>query len=371
MFISDKNSPSFNGFFGLKKIIDPEIVRNRYRILLTQDIYSPSLKIKPPENETEKEVLLEVLRKRRDLDRFVELTNERFKRITEGTGPINSYDNEILLEMQKNKDSIDYFKSIEKLEEKYRKEKMIKNSKFNEFWKKIVKYNINKDETIPTKELIDIIENSSIRIFSKKELLKLLPKKYESMLRERINMYAGGVINTSPIREETLKLYEDSIKGLPDIGKQIIKSLNKVEADYMEKVKELHKATGNIHHIDKLWPFMEDLEIALKEILTEIEALKLKAKTSTDKQIKNELKDKEKIAIDMKKTWLKCLKANVKFEQENREIIKKSGKLSEYEYLVDEFKVLKKYQTAYKYYVDNKGKLPQSFWTNIVLKDIQ
>ena len=40
---------------------NPTIAKNQMRILLTQDIWAPKLKIKKPESPLEKEVLLEVL----------------------------------------------------------------------------------------------------------------------------------------------------------------------------------------------------------------------------------------------------------------------------------------------------------------------
>ena len=46
------------------KGINPEVARNQYKILLTQDIWADKLKVKRPENPLEKEVLIEVLQNR-------------------------------------------------------------------------------------------------------------------------------------------------------------------------------------------------------------------------------------------------------------------------------------------------------------------
>ena len=65
------NEMSFKG--GLK----PEIIKNQLKILLTQDIWEPKLKVKMPDSKEEKEVLLEVLKNRAKLDRFTRLSNEK------------------------------------------------------------------------------------------------------------------------------------------------------------------------------------------------------------------------------------------------------------------------------------------------------
>ena len=47
------------------------------KILLSQDIWAPKLKVKMPESQLEKETLLEILENRLKLDKYVRLFNER------------------------------------------------------------------------------------------------------------------------------------------------------------------------------------------------------------------------------------------------------------------------------------------------------
>ena len=70
------NSQVVNPEFKAKGV-NPEVARNQLKVLLTQDIWAPSLKVKRPETELEKEVLLEILNYRAKLDRYVRLTNEK------------------------------------------------------------------------------------------------------------------------------------------------------------------------------------------------------------------------------------------------------------------------------------------------------
>ncbi len=403
------HTPSFKGF---KKIGNLETQLNQYKILLTQDIFSNSLKVKLPETDVEKKALLEVLRHRLHLDYLTELTNKRFKlmaKIEEATNlskenpssselkeiqtefgklgdlktVLSSYNSKISSEIQKHEESLEYFKDIEKLEEEYREKKLVKNSMMAKFWDKIVKNNINPDGELSTKELIDIVQNSELnankaekaakpvkKVLSKKQLLDMIPVKYEKMLREDINIYEGGTINTTPARTEIKGLFADTISTLPDIEKQITKTFNKVDLKYMNKARKLNEADCKLHNINILWKYMKELEISLKGILKDIEALKLEAEKSNSKQAQKELKNKEKYTNKFKKAWLKSLKASVEFENKNRENIAKAGKLSEYSYLIDANKTFKKYKTAYEFLNDNKKNLPDSFWTDIVSKDI-
>ena len=62
------NSVSSVSFYGYKP--NPELIKNQYRIMLTQDIWAEKLAVKMPETPLEREVLLEVLAMRKKLDRL-------------------------------------------------------------------------------------------------------------------------------------------------------------------------------------------------------------------------------------------------------------------------------------------------------------
>ena len=170
------------------KIKDPVFAKKHLQALLTQDIYSPKLKIKRPETTLEKETLIEILKNRLNLDKYVRLTNERFLAITsiflinemihnnntnndeyknlraeiDKKGNLKSYfntlDKSIEMETKKNKHSIDFFKEIEKNEEELIEKKLLKPNELNKFYEQVTKYNINKDGNLSTKELLEIIE---------------------------------------------------------------------------------------------------------------------------------------------------------------------------------------------------------------------
>ena len=123
----------------------PEILRNQFKVLLTQDIWAQNLKVKAPETALEKEVLLEILQNSLRLDRFARLSNQRFKlrtqsshlnsllknnpnhpdipRLTEELkkhgnlqSTLKTMDKNIEMEAKKNKAALDYFKEIENID---------------------------------------------------------------------------------------------------------------------------------------------------------------------------------------------------------------------------------------------------------------
>ena len=73
--ISAASAPKYSNTTSFKKGLNPEVARNQYKILLTQDIWAEKLKVKRPETPVEKEVLLEILQNRMKLDRFARLNN--------------------------------------------------------------------------------------------------------------------------------------------------------------------------------------------------------------------------------------------------------------------------------------------------------
>ena len=165
-----------------------EIQKNQYRIMVTQDIWAPKLSVKMPENEIEKEALLEVLEQRQKLDRYARLNNERAEIIMQLSyrddlmendpsnpelqvinkdlakrGNINSVLNtlksQIESEAKRKKPAIEYFDNLAKLEDEYFEKKLVKEQKLEKFWYQIKKNNINADGQYSTKELIEIVKS--------------------------------------------------------------------------------------------------------------------------------------------------------------------------------------------------------------------
>ena len=159
--------------------------------MLTQDIWAPRLKVKMPETSLEKEVLLEVLGNRLKLDRFTNLSKERFAtkadviiynnllekdpknpEISEIEERLDKKGNlvkyirilseQINKELKQNREAMNYFKNIEHMEEDYLKSKLLKESKIGNFFTQIQQNNINPDGKYTTEELIEIVKNAEI-----------------------------------------------------------------------------------------------------------------------------------------------------------------------------------------------------------------
>ena len=235
--ISAINNLQNNTTFG--NAAKDKVVRNQLKILLTQDIWAPRLKVKMPETPLEKEVLLEVLRNRLKLDTFTRLSNERFatkadviiyndllekepenpeiseiKKRLDAIGDIPGRIKTLSREMNKelkveeNRNAMNYFKNIAQMEEDYLNTKRIKESKIEKFFTQIQKHNINPDGRYTTEELIRFIENDKApvidhknQIFSKKQLLAAIESDYEKQLRENINVF-GSEANSVLIRRQ-------------------------------------------------------------------------------------------------------------------------------------------------------------------------
>lgn len=184
-------SNSQNSTTNFKSFTKSRIARNRFKILLTQDIWAPRLKVKMPETSLEKEVLLEVLGNRLKLDRFTNLSKERFatkadviiynnllekdpknpeiseiKERLDKKGNLVKYirilSEQINKELKQNREAMNYFKNIEHMEEDYLKSKLLKESKIGNFFTQIQQNNINPDGKYTTEELIEIVKNAEI-----------------------------------------------------------------------------------------------------------------------------------------------------------------------------------------------------------------
>lgn len=184
-------SNSQNSTTNFKNFTKNRIARNRFKILLTQDIWAPRLKVKMPETSLEKEVLLEVLGNRLKLDRFTILSKERFAtkadviiynnllekdpknpEISEIEERLDKKGNlvkyirilseQINKELKQNREAMNYFKNIEHMEEDYLKSKLLKESKIGNFFTQIQQNNINPDGKYTTEELIEIVKNAEI-----------------------------------------------------------------------------------------------------------------------------------------------------------------------------------------------------------------
>ena len=308
---------SFKG--GLK----PEIIKNQLKILLTQDIWEPKLKVKMPDSKEEKEVLLEVLKNRAKLDRFTRLSNEKANlkiklleidslsqeapaspRLQElknellKKGNINSIfqslNKNINLEIKKNKQAYDYFKNIEKLEDEYIEKRLMKTAKMEKFWQQIKKGNINADGKYSTNELIDIISKDSLQNnlentnLPKKTLLSRLTEKYEKFLREYVNIYdedAHHYDDSQKAKQAAIDIFKGAIDKNPGIEKQFRKIYEFVQNKFLYKLNKVSDIP--LYPVGDLWKEMKGIERKLIKSMKEAEQLKLRcAKNSNEETLK-------------------------------------------------------------------------------------
>ena len=399
---AQENKPSFKG-------LNPEVAKNQLRIFLTQDIWSPKLKVKMFETDMEKEVLLEVLQQRRKLDKLIHLTNERFKllakidlikdymaekvlhpdledlvaevkKVGNVDKVIETLNKKIAIETNKNKPALDYFKNIEKVEEEYRERKLVNDSKLFKFWNKTNKKNINPDGKYSTKELIDIVMNpptaenvaKAVKPLSRKQLLSLCEKLYEQTLREIVNIYDGKIQKTEEVsyaRNLIAKTYGNVLKNSPNIGVKLDKMYKFVENKYAYKVNTLSGLDIDIYPINEIWKEMKTVETSIRDAIKEVADLELKfAKVPGDKQIEKVLKAARKNLEKQKKEWIKGVKYSVKYEAENRKKMIVANVVDKYDYAMSENKILNKHKKAKEFLKENK-EIPDSFWTDFVLKD--
>ncbi len=392
------NTPAF------QKGLNPEVAKNQYRILLTQDIWAEKLKIKRPENLMEKEILFEVLQNRLKLDRFARLNNA-FAKLKLKISKINdlmeqdptnpeipamidelkkhgniesvykTLQKQIQQEAIKNKPAMDYFKNIEKLEDEYLDKHLIKYSKMEKFWQQIEKHNINKDNQYSTKELLEILSKETapaaktvVQPLTRKQLLDKMTVQYENILLEKINIYSKTENHNQEAYNAKKLLAEQNLadlKRFPEIAKQVGKMCTFIESKISHKAEQL----GNIdiYPIGIIFDDMKLFEHDIKKITKEISILKNKISQSPEDQtLQTKLQEFETLLNDMKNGWKKGLKYLIEYEQTNHQRMIDGGRKAEYEYLTDKCKELNKYKGFYQIMNDSQGEIPEKVWTEML-----
>ena len=360
----------------------PEILRNQLKVLLTQDIWAQNLKVKAPETALEKEVLLEILQNRLRLDRFARLSNQRFKlrtqsshlnsllknnpnhpdipRLTEELkkhgnlqSTLKTMDKNIEMEAKKNKAALDYFKEIENIENKYLEQKLLKISAMDRYYHQINKNNINKPAAV----------------LSKKDLLLRLQNQYEQLLREKIDVYSRQTNHNNIAREARNFVRNNNsslLKKFPNIEHQLNKIFETIEQKFTHKVDRL--AGVDIYPIGDIWKDMRVMEATILAANIEIQELKAGlAKFPHSRKIKDALKKKENLVQKMKQEWLEGAKFSVKYEAINRERMNAAGRLSEYNYLTGENKIIQRHKEAIEIYKNNNNSIPDELWAKILI----
>lgn len=408
MFVNSIGNQKSNHSF--KAGINPETARNQMKIMLSQDCWAHKLKVRKPESALEKEVLLEILKNRLQLDRFTRLTNELFRTKAsiilynalfekEPKSPeceelgkeldrkgnlisyLNTLDKQIELEKRKNKQALDYFNNIDEVKDVYLAKKLVKDGKLWRFYDNIVKNNINKDEQYSTQELIDIIEASDVnennetkqivhspKILSKKQLLTSAELLYEDILRKTVNIYeeiSSHFKEAKIARAEVEETYKESIIKYPEVKKALTKIYENIEKKIIHKVDRI--ADLDIYPIGVIWKDMAGVEAQIKSVTGKIDILKHSlSQNSSDKNLMEELDEQEKIFNELKEEWINGMLYSVKYEKYNRERMIEAGNEAEYTYLADKNPTILKHNEAAKIYHENNDIMPEEFWKTII-----
>ena len=324
--ISAASTPKYSNTTSFKKGLNPEVARNQYKILLTQDIWAEKLKVKRPETPVEKEVLLEILQNRMKLDRFARLNNllARLKTkvdfannmiendpdnpdLPELLREINKQGNldsvyktlkkQIQMEAAKHKPALDYFKNIDKLESEYLDKRLMKYSRLEKFWYQIEKNNLNPDGKYTTRDLIRIIseenkpEPKQTAPLNKKQLLDKMTRQYEDILLESLNIYSKITNHDKEAYDakKTLAILNLSdLKRFPEITQQVGKMCANIESKITYKAQRLSGL--GIYPIGTIMDDMVYMKAEIRKMTDNISQLKEQLnKNPNNQEIKTEI----------------------------------------------------------------------------------
>jgi len=405
------NLPANNKFSF--KGLSPEVVKNQMRIYLCQDIFAEKLKVKLPETELEKEVLLEVLKNRLHLDKLTRLANGKIKLktmlneavdLTE-KDPENSRLNELKTELAKKgnleavvdtmnksiekekkikKSALDYFANIRSLEDEYFKKHLITTSKADHFFKTIKTNNINKDGKYSTEDLIDIIskynitnhKNSEQQISVKKKksninknrFIEILISDYEDFIRKNVNIYRPNSTSVDILKSfannYVTEKFSDLFNKFPEVTKQLDRICTSIRVKILNKIKKFENL--EIYNLEKILNEMDRTLSRSKNLQKEIDILNEKVKINNDEKLNKTLIQKKAELTKEKILWQEFLDTIVYAEAENRKRITEVGCEEEYNYLVEHNKTINKFKELHKIFKENNDMLPDEEWENFL-----
>ena len=404
-YVNNINSVDTVSFTGLK----PEIIKNQFKILLSQDIWATKLAVKMPESDLEREALLELLEHRAKLDRYTRLRNEKLEIITQlahaerllensPNSPelaavmkelekrgnldsvLNTMEKQIEKEAKRNKPALDYFDGLAKLEEEYLAKKLVKGSQIEKFWHKIKKGNINADGQYSTPQLIEIVKTGKLpraveevvsaapRISSKKDLLEVVRAEYRQLLREDVNVYATSNNHTPFAKHAQAKVQEKYDTQIKRFGV----AQNRLDDIYKYVEREFNAQVENILDVDiypmgEHWGQMSSVETALRTLRRDIAQLRGRLENFPD-EVDSQIRLAQKISEleATKKLWILGMKKSVQYEAVNREMMEAAGKVKHYDYLTGENKIIKLHKQALEICEQNNDELPEEMWIKIL-----
>lgn len=404
-YVKNTNSVDTVSFTGLR----PEIIRNQFKILLSQDIWATKLAVKMPEGGLEKEALLEILEHRAKLDKYARLNNRRAEILTKishvehlsKTDPTNPELAQTLAELDKlgnlesvlktlerqineeavrNKPALEYFENLGKLEDEYFSKKFVRFGQMEKFWHKVLKGNINAEGQYSTPELIEIIKSGKLpkaveevvevapRITSKKDLFMVVRAEYRQLLREDVNVYSTNSNHTPSAKHAQARIQEKYDAQIKKFGV----NQNRLDEVYKYVEREFNTQVENILDVDiyplgEHWGQMSGVESSLRTLRRDISQLRGRLANYPD-----EVESQERLAKKLseleatKKLWILGMKKSVQYEAVNRDMMEKAGKIKQYDYLTGENKIIKLHKDALAICEKNNDELPEEMWVRIL-----
>lgn len=388
-------------FSGNKLKLSPDELKNQLRILLSQNILNKRIEVRMPKSDLEKEVILEILEHRKNLEKYINIRDQRAKVLERSNELISEIEKNpqdmqarraqkeahdqfvalnkrLELEAKKRKISLDYFDRIDDLFDDYLDKKIIKNNMLSTTWDSIRKENINKQNWYSAQDLIDIIsgkkrldvrepEIAPARIVSKKQLKAAVEKAYTQYLRETVNIYMGTEHGTDAAKARLVmeEQFAPHIKRYIADRKELLPIYRKVENIFTQQTMLLGET--DIYPIGEIWKDMDKGIVEMKELISVINATKdMLAKTPEDKKLQKALKTAQKKLAETKADWTGALTYSIDYEKVNKERFAAIGSSKPYEFLTAENKMINRYKELAKIAKENKGELPDDIWAQIL-----
>lgn len=401
--VNNVDTVSFTG-------IKPEVLKNQFKILLSQDIWSYRLAVKMPESEIEKEALLELLEHRAQLDRFARLQDEKgeiaiklahAERLAE-TDPqnpdlkvilkwldnkgnldttVNTLNRQMEQEIKRNRPAFEYFENLRKLEDEYLAKKLVKEQQLEKYWHKIKKGNINADGRYSTRELIEIIKTGKLpkateevvesampKITSRKDLLAVVRSEYRRLLREEINVYATNNNHTpfAKLAQKRLQeMYDAPLKKFNVDPKRLDDIYKYVEREFNTQIDNILDI--DIYPLGEHWAQMSIVESKLRTLRRDISQLNSRiTQFPEDSKAQADLTQKLSELDVAKKLWIAGMKKSVAYEAKNREMMIAADRVRQYDYLTGENKIIKLHKEALEVCEKNDDIIPEELWGRIL-----
>ena len=428
MFINSINKVNTNAVKSQNvsyKGINPVVERNKIKILLSPYVLGEKVSVVKPKTMLEKEVLLEVLKHRLNLDILTKLSSDRFKtgqiideyndlvdkdpkserclelkKEISKKGNIKNYYkmNKRLIEAEKKRQqaSVEFFNEIfgsvkvkdgsvcddiyvqeQGLEDEYISKGLISKGQISKFYEQMKKNNINKNGDYNVRELINIIENDTIEVQELKtnnlkmttaQLMKQVENTYENYLKEVVDIYSYEEEYWKKAQQGKKfveEKFKNQLKHDNSLGKKFAKIYKDVEERFTKNAYRLENVRYN--DVGAFWNYLKELEDEMIICDKELKDLKIKLDSDRkDMEVKKEILKKVERLHEIREVWLEHMIQSIHLENENYKIMDEVGIAKEYSYLVERNKDLNRYSSIFKVYKENNDRIPEEFWSEIL-----